>query len=155
MRDLEKLIIALKKKKLTIATAESCSGGYLAYLLTKTSGSSKVFTGGVVVYSLESKNILLKIPKTLLKKTQGVSGEVVVYLAKKVAKILKADIGAAIVGFAGPKTKPGIKPGTIYLAISYKRKTLSKKIVIAGGRDTVRKKASQIALRLISQIINK
>ena len=155
MKNLEKLIRALKKKKLTIAVAESCSGGYLAYLLTKIPGSSKVFKGSVVVYSLDTKNILLGISKSKLKKSQGVSEEISLKLAKAVAKKLNSDLGAAIVGFAGPKAKPGIKPGTVYLAAVYQRRSLSKKAVIKGNRDTVRKKASRMTLNLISQIINK
>lgn len=155
MKDLAKLIRTLKKKKLTIAVAESCSGGYLAYLLTKIPGSSKVFKAGIVVYSLDAKNTLFKIPKAKLEKSQGVSREIGLILAKRVAKKLNSDLGASIVGFAGPDAKGRVKPGTVHLGISYRRKTFSKKIVIKGNRDSVRKESSRIMIKLISQIISK
>lgn len=151
MKDLERLIKVLKRKKLTVAAAESASGGYLCYLLTKIPGSSEVFKGGVIVYSLDSKNILLKIPAPLLKKTQGVSREVAVRLAKGVAKKLKADIGTSIVGFAGP----GPCAGRVYLATAYKDKLLAKEIRLKGSRDSIRKKSSQTMIKLLVKILSR
>lgn len=144
----KKLIKKLIKNKLSLAVAESASGGYTSYLLTKTPGSSKVFKGGLVVYSLEAKNKLLGLPIKNLKKTQGVSKSVALALAKGIRKKLNADIGASLVGFAGPDSPKGIKPGTFFIAVSFK-KTRSKKIFIQGTRDQVRKKASQLLIRLI------
>ena len=128
IKKLKKLIDTLKEKKQTLALAESCSGGYASYLLTKIPGVSEVFMGSVVVYSLEAKNKLFNIPSSLLEKTQGVSKEVALKLATEVRKKLNANIGASIVGFAGPKTK---------------------KIIIKGTRDVVRKKASAHLIELI------
>jgi len=152
-----KLIVTLKEKGKTLALAESCSGGYASYLLTKIPGASKVFKGAVVVYSLDTKNKLFKIPFSLLKKTQGVSKEIALKLAIRVRKKLNADIGASIVGFAspersrraGPETKKGIKVGTIFIAYSSKNKEEVKKIIIKGSRDSVRKKASAHLINLI------
>ncbi len=101
--ELKKLITALGKRKKSLALAESCSGGYASYLLTKTPGASAVFKGAVITYSLEAKNKFFKVPYPLLKKTQGVSKEVALKLAKEVRKKFNADIGASIVGFAGPE----------------------------------------------------
>jgi nicotinamide-nucleotide amidase len=146
MQALENLIFILKTKKLTLAAAESCSGGYLSYLLTKTTGSSKVFKGGIVTYSLEAKNKFCKIPHPLLHKTQGVSKQVAELLAKGARKLFKSDIGVSIVGFAGPKGK---KVGLVYIAVADKTSVISKKMVIKGNRDTVRKKASMTAIKLL------
>ena len=74
-------------------------------------------------------------------------------LAKKVKGIFNTDIGISIVGFAGPKAKRGVNIGTVFIAVSYKNLSLSKKIVINGGRDAVRKKASYEAINLIPRII--
>jgi len=123
----KKLIATLKKDKLSLALAESVSAGYASFCLTKVPGSSKVFKGGLVVYSLDTKNILFKIPQSTLKKTQGVSKDIALKLAEKVKKKLKADIGAAVVGFAGPSTKKGVKVGTSFIAVSYKAKNWTKK----------------------------
>ena len=156
-KKLKKLTIALKEKGQTLALAESCSGGYASYLLTKIPGASEVFRGAVVVYSLDTKNKLFKIPSSLLKKTQGVSKEVALKLAAGVRKKFNAAIGASIVGFAspersrrtGPKAKKGKKAGTIFIAFSDKNKEEVRKIIIKGGRDTVRKKASAYLINFI------
>jgi len=155
MKLLKDLIVTLQKKHLTLALAESVTAGYASYLLTKISGSSKVFKGGVVVYSLDSKNKLFKIPASLLKKTQGVSKEVAVSLAKKVRQKFKADIGAAIVGFAWPGAKKGLKVGTIFIAYTARNKVLPKKMIIKGNRDTIRKKAAQSLLNFLYKNIKK
>lgn len=147
----KKLIVTLKEKGKTLALAESCSGGYASYLLTKIPGASLVFKGAVVVYSLDTKNKLFKIPFSLLKKTQGVSKEIALKLAVRVRKKLNADIGASIVGFAGPKTKKGIKVGTTFIAFSSKNTKETKKIIIKGSRDIVRKKASRLLIDFIYQ----
>lgn len=154
-KKLKKLIDTLKRKKQTLALAESCSGGYASYLLTKIPGASKVFKGSVVVYSLEAKNRLLGIPSSLLEKTQGVSKEVALELATKVRKKLNTDIGASIVGFAGPGTKKGIKVGTTFIAYSSKNKKEGKKIIIKGSRDSVRKKVSIHLIDLLYKELSK
>ncbi len=148
-KKLKKLIVTLKEKGQTLALAESCSGGYASYLLTKIPGASEVFKGAVVVYSLEAKNKLFKIPSSLLKKTQGVSKEVALKLAIRVRKKFNSDIGGSIVGFAGPKTKTGVKAGTTFIAFSNKTKQKAKKIIIKGSRDIVRKKTSAYLIDLI------
>lgn len=154
MKTLKKLIAILKKKKLSVALAESCSGGYASYLLTKLSGSSKVFKGGIIVYTLEAKNKFFKIPFKSLKKTQGVSKDIALVLAKKVRQKLNADIGGSLVGFAGPKTKKGIKVGTVLMSVADKKGILIKKVVIKGSRDRVRKNASKMLINLIYERIN-
>ena len=149
MRDRKTLISTLKKNKLTIATAESCSGGYLSYLLTKTPGSSRVFKGGIVVYSLEAKAKFFKIPSSTLKKTEGVSKKIALLLAKRTRKLFRTNLGISIVGFAGPKTKKGVKVGTVFMGLADKKGVIIKKSIIKGSRDKVRKKASQEAIEMI------
>ena len=152
MTILKKLIIALKEKKQTLALAESCSGGYASYLLTKIPGASLVFKGAIITYSLETKNKFFKVPSPLLTKTKGVSKEVALKLAAGVRKKFTADIGASIVGFAGPERSQ--RTGTIFIAFSDKSKEEVRKIIIKGNRDTVRKKASHFLMAFIYQILN-
>ena len=150
----KKLIKSLIKNKLSLAVAESASGGYASYLLTKTPGSSKVFKGGLIVYSLEAKNKLLGLSIKTLKKNQGVSKATALALAKEVRKKLNTDIGASLVGFAGPDSPKGSKPGTFFIAVSF-RKNHSQKIFIKGSRGQVRKKSSQLLIRLIYESLHR
>ncbi|MCF7869931.1 MAG: CinA family protein, partial [Candidatus Omnitrophica bacterium] len=129
-----KIFKLLKNKNLTLAATESETAGYLSYLLTKTPGSSATFKGSFVVYSLDSKNKLFKLPEKLLKKTQGVSPEIAAHLAEKTRKKLKSSIGISVVGFAGPTAKKGKKAGTTFIAISNKEKIFVISAVINGTR---------------------
>ncbi|MDD4955425.1 MAG: CinA family protein [Candidatus Omnitrophica bacterium] len=149
MAKLKNLIFYLRAKRLTISCAESVTGGYLSYLLTKTPGSSKVFKGGLVVYSLESKNKLLNISKPLLTKTQGVAEGVAVLLAKKTKQRFKTDIAVSAVGFASKPTPRNVKTGTVFLAVADNTGTISKKILLKGSRDLVRRHAGASAIELI------
>lgn len=144
-----KIFKILKNKNLTLATAESETAGYLSYLLTKTPGSSTTFKGSFIVYALEAKNKLFKIPPALLKKTQGVSPEIAAYLADSVRKKLNSDIGISIVGFAGPTTRKKIKIGTTFLAISDKEGIIVTNAIINGTRDKVRKETAKLAAEIL------
>ncbi|MCM8786675.1 MAG: CinA family protein [Candidatus Omnitrophica bacterium] len=153
MEILKNLISFCKSKKITISCAESCSGGYLSYLLTKVAGSSQVFKGSIIAYSLEAKNKFFGIKKSLLKKNQGVSKKIALFLAKNIRLLFNTDIGCSIVGFAGPTSKNKVKIGTVFIAVSNKYKTIAKKEIIEGGRDYVRKKVSLDALKMIFEIL--
>ncbi len=146
---LEKLVKILKNKKITLSVAESCTGGFVSYLLTKIPGSSKIFKGAFVTYSLESKNKFFKIPLSSLKRTEGVSEKICLLLAKKIRKKFNTDIGTAVVGFAGPKAKKGIKVGTVYISLTYRNSGCVKKVIIKGSRDKIRKTASKLLIKLI------
>jgi len=149
MAKLKNLIFYLRIKKLTISAAESASGGYLSYLLTKIPGSSKIFKGGLIVYSPESKNKLLHIPVPLLNKTQGVSEDVSILLAKRTKQFFKTDLAISLVGFASAPAQKGMKVGTIFIAVADRYGVISKKILIKGSRDCVRKQASLMAIDLL------
>jgi PncC family amidohydrolase len=149
MREISRLITILKEIKLTVAVAESVSGGYVSYLFTKVPGSSKVFKGGIVVYSLESKRKFFGITKPYLEKTQGVSKRCAIVLAKKTRRLFNSDIGCSIVGFAGPRAQKGVRVGTVFVAVSLNNRTVTKRNLIKGSRDTIRRKASQILLDVI------
>ncbi len=148
MKKLKTLVNLLKKRKKTIAVAESMSGGYLSYLLTKIPGSSNFFRLGVVAYSLQAKHKLFNIPYTILNPTQGVSEKIAKILAKKIKGILGTDLGASIVGFAGPKAKKGMR-GVVYLSLAKHRKIVTKRERISGSREEVRKKASYALIEFI------
>jgi len=118
-----KLINKLKKKKLKISFAESCTGGLLAQSITSINGASKVFNLSVVTYSNDSKNSILKVPKKIINKFGAVSEECCLSMVKNLAKISKSQINVSITGIAGPKGGSKLKPvGLVFIGINYKGK---------------------------------
>ncbi len=153
MAKLKNLVFYLRVKKLSLSSAESVTGGYLSYLLTKIPGSSKIFKGGFIVYSPQSKNKLMRIPVSLLKKTDGVSEKVSALLAKRTKKIFNTDLAVSLVGFASTPCPKDVKKGTVFISVADKYGVISKKIIINGSRDYVRKKAGDAAIELICKKI--
>ena len=99
----QKLVKILIKKKLKISFAESCTGGLLSSYITSISGSSKIFTLGLVAYSNQSKINILKVPKRIIMKHGAVSYETCLSMVKNLNKISKTNISVSITGVAGPK----------------------------------------------------
>ncbi len=148
----KKLFNYLKRRKKTIAIAESITGGYVSFLLTSFSGASSIFKFGAVVYSLEAKRKLFGLDAKQLKYTQGVSEDIARSLAKKIRDYMSADYGASIVGFAGPKAKKGMK-GVVFMGFSSGNKTITKEMKLKGNRDEIRKKASKLLIEFILENI--
>ena len=99
----QKIVRLLAKKKFKISFVESCTGGLLSSTITQISGSSKVFTIGLVTYSNQSKINTLKVPKNTIKKYGAVSYETCLSMVKNLNKISKTNISVSITGIAGPK----------------------------------------------------
>ncbi len=146
------LINVLKEKEQTIAIAESVTGGYTTYLLTKTPGASAVVKMAIVVYSLFAKEKMLGLPKKHLTRTDGVSPQTAKLLATKVRNKAKSSLGAAIVGYAGP-TAPKGKKGTVHMAVTTGKRTVVKSQNFHGSRDQIRKKSARILITLIGKIV--
>ena len=127
----EKVVKLLSKKRLKISFAESCTGGLLSSSITSISGSSKVFTLGLITYSNQAKISILKIPKRIIMKNGAVSYETCLSMVKNLNKISKTNISLSITGVAGPKGGTKKKPvGLVYIGIKKGNKTLIKKILI-------------------------
>ena len=119
----------LKKHQVTIATAESCTGGLLAHTLTNVSGSSEYFDRGVICYSNTAKMELLGIPEQLLKNYGAVSKEVAAAMAKAIQQRATVDYGLATTGIAGPTGGTKDKPvGLVFIGISTKETVVVKAI---------------------------
>ena len=132
---LDNVSFKLKKQGMTIATAESCTGGLIAHALTNISGSSDYFDRGVVSYSNKSKVELLGVPEVLINKHGAVSEEVAKAMADGIRKKSKVDIGLATTGIAGPTGGTKEKPvGLVYIAVSNSDRTLVKKFQFTGNR---------------------
>ena len=138
-------------KKITISTAESCSGGLLSSAITSISGSSKVFTLGMVIYSNKSKINILKVPKKIIKKYGAVSEQVCLTLVKNLAKLSKSNICVSITGIAGPSGATKKKPvGLVYVGIKKDNKIIIKKYLFKNkGRSYIQKTAVIKSLGLI------
>ena len=151
----QKIVRLLKKKRLKISFAESCTGGLLSSTITSISGSSKVFTIGLVTYSNQSKINLLKVPKNIIKKHGAVSYETCLSMVKNLSKISKTNISVSITGIAGPKGGTKQKPvGLIFIGINKGNKTLVKKYLFKNKkRISIQRAAVNKALNLILAFI--
>lgn len=149
---IEKLVVkTLCEKGMTLAVAESCTGGYLGKRLTDISGSSNAFLGGFITYSDKAKISLLDVKESTLEKYSAVSPEVAVEMAVGARKKLCADIGVSITGEAGPSSSTGKEVGTVYIGIATEGGAYSTKLAVARQRDReyIRRVASSNALREI------
>ena len=155
MDKLKKIVNLLKRKKLKITVAESCTGGLLSSSITSVSGSSKIFNLGLVTYSNQSKNSILKIPKKIIRKYGAVSYETCLSMVQNLGKIGKTGISVSITGIAGPKGGTKKKPvGLIYIGIKIGNKTLVKKHLFRNkGRLYIQKAAVNKSLDLILSFI--
>jgi len=140
----------LNKNNLTLATAESCTGGYLAHMITSVPGSSRYFKGSVIAYSNEVKIAQLGVSTEDLKQQGAVSEEVAKAMAEGVRKELNADISIATTGIAGPDGGTVEKPvGTVWIAYSDKHKTLAKKFNFSRDRTFIVHWSALAALNMI------
>ena len=152
MQPLSKSIVnKLIKKKLKISFAESCTGGLLSSTITSVSGSSKVFTLGLVAYSNQSKIKVLKVPKNIIRKYGSVSEPVCLAMLKNLNKISKTNISVSITGIAGPNGGTKIKPvGLVYVGIKKGNRVEVKKYLFKNkGRSYIQKAAVNKSLGLI------
>jgi len=147
---LNKISFQLKKQHLTVATAESCTGGLIAHTLTNISGSSDYFERGVVSYSNKSKMELLGVPEDLLKKYGAVGEQVAKAMAEGIRTKSKVDIGIATTGIAGPMGGTKEKPvGLVYIAISIQKNTDVKKFLFSENRLQNKESTCNAALTML------
>jgi nicotinamide-nucleotide amidase len=129
----------LLEKNITISTAESCTGGLISETLTNISGISKVFIGGAVTYSNESKVELLGVNNQTLQNCGAVSRETATEMAEGIRKRLKTDIGVSITGIAGPKGGTPEKPvGLVFIGLATDNGTITKELRLLGNRNRIR-----------------
>lgn len=146
------LVKTLREKNLTIATAESCTGGMLSHRITNVPGASEVFIGGVVAYSNELKIKFLNVPSEVIRELGAVSEEVARAMAKGICELTGASLGVGITGIAGPTGGSLYKPvGLVYIGIA---NTLNDKIEVHknhfdGTREEIKFKTTETALQLL------
>lgn len=144
----------LKKKNLTVSTAESCTGGSIAARLTSIPGSSEYFKGGIVAYSNEIKEALLNVSPDTLEKRGAVSEETVIEMVKGAMKALKTDCAVSTSGIAGPGGGTKEKPvGTVWIAAAYKNEIRTLKQETNRGREMNVERAGNNALLLLQELL--
>ena len=151
----QKVVKLLSKKRLKISLAESCTGGLLSSSITSISGSSKVFTIGLVTYSNQSKISLLKVNKKTILKHGAVSYETCLSMVKNLSKISKTNISVSVTGVAGPKGGTKQKPvGLVYIGIKKGNKTIIRKNLFKNkNRYSIQKSTVNQAYKMILNII--
>ena len=151
----QKVVRILKKKKLKISLAESCTGGLLSSSITSVSGSSKVFTISLITYSNQSKINILKIPKKIIQKYGAVSAQCCLAMVNNISKISKSKISLSITGIAGPRGGTRKKPvGVVYIGIKIRKKVVINKFNFEDkGRLYIQKQAVHKSLNLLLKLI--
>ena len=155
MKKLSKKIVSLlTKKKMNISFVESCTGGLLASSITSISGSSKVFTLGLVTYSNNAKINILKVPKNIISRHGAVSHQTCMHMVKNLNKISKTNISVSITGVAGPNGGTKKKPvGLVYIGLKKGNKLLVKKYFFKNkNRQHIQRATVSKALNLILSI---
>lgn len=150
----ENVVSLLKKHNITVATAESCTGGRLAGKLVNVSGVSDVFRQGFITYSNKAKRKLIGVNKNTLKKYGAVSKQTAKEMAQGVSVTTGADVGIGITGIAGPEGGTQEKPvGLVYIGCYVKEKAIAKEYHFVGERNDVREQSVMAALALLRTMI--
>ena len=141
------------KKKMTLAIAESCTGGLAGHRITNVPGSSKFFEMSLVSYSDEVKNKVLGVPIDVIREFGSVSSQVATAMAKRAKKMALTNVGLGITGIAGPDGGTREKPvGLVYIAIVTDDKIICKEYQFDGERREIKDQIVQKALELLREI---
>ena len=151
----KKIISLIKRKKMKLAIAESCTGGMLSSAITSVSGSSKVFTMGLVTYSNQAKTNILKVNKKIIKKYGAVSVQCCLAMVSNLSKISKSKVCISITGIAGPRGGSKQKPvGLVYIGVKIGKKVVVNKCNFKNnGRTFIQKQTVKKALNLLGNLI--
>ena len=142
------------EKKLTVTTAESCTGGMIASSIVSVSGSSAIFKSSVVTYSNEMKSKILNIPLTLINENGAVSKVIAYTMAYNVLDLINSDISIAVTGIAGPGGGSKNKPvGLVHIGIGTKQNIVTKRYLFKGNRLKIRQETTLESLKLSNKII--
>ena len=150
----KKVLNLLRKKKLKISFADSCTGGLLASSITAIRGSSKIFTLGLITYSNQSKINILKVRRNIIIKHGAVSYETCLSMVKNLSLMSKTHVSVSITGVAGPGGGTKSKPvGLVYIGVKKGKKILIKKYLFKSKkREVIQRSSVNKALNLVLSI---
>lgn len=144
----------LRKRQLTLSTAESCTGGLVGDILTNVPGSSDYYLGGVVAYSNQTKMAVLGVKEKTLQSYGAVSSQTVKEMAKGVCRVIGSDCGIAISGIAGPGGGTKDKPvGLVYIGVAFKGRVKVERHIFAGNRRVIKERSAYTALDLLRRVL--
>jgi len=150
------VLTVLDSRGLTLASAESCTGGMVASAITDIPGASAVFLGGVVAYSNDSKQRLLLVPAQTLATYGAVSSQTALDMAKGVAGAMGSDCAVSITGIAGPDGGSAEKPvGTVWFGFSIQGVATAELAHFSGDRRAIRQAATSWALERLLVLVNR
>jgi len=150
----KQLVDRLKAKGLTLATAESCTGGGIGHAVTSVPGSSSVYPGGVISYSNDVKNAVLGVPLEVLASVGAVSEETACAMAEGVKALLKSDLAVSVTGIAGPDADGTAKPvGLVFIAVTGNKGTVVYRNMFSGDRDKIRAQTVNSAMLFLLEYI--
>ncbi len=150
----EVVVKLLREKKMTLAAAESCTGGLIAKRLTDIPGASAAFRGGVVSYTNEVKHAVLGVPQELLDTYGAVSAPVAKAMAEGARRITGADLALSVTGVAGPdKDDRGNEVGTVFVGLSSPENTTVRQLALGRGRERIRTMAAHYALDMVRRYL--
>jgi PncC family amidohydrolase len=145
----------LSNKNLTLAVAESFTGGSFAAYVTDIPGSSLVFKGSVITYFNDAKTGILNIPSSLINQYGSISKECGIAMASNVQKLFNSDIGVSFTGNAGPTAHENKAVGEVYITIIYQQTIYSFPLLLKGSRKAIKKQSILYAITQIFDIISK
>ena len=148
------VVDVLKSRGLTLATAESLTGGGLGAVLTSVPGASAAYVGGVISYATRVKVDLLEVPLMIVQGDGVVSAACARAMAAGVCRVLGADVGVATTGVAGPELQEGKPAGTVFVAVADARGDAVRALRLDGDRAAIRAATSQAALELVRDRIS-
>ncbi len=146
----------LIRKSLTIAVAESCTGGLIGHMITSIPGSSAYFMGGIISYSNQAKCDLLGVSPHTLQQFGAVSGETAREMAKGVKERFITDMGLSVTGIAGPDGGSKEKPvGTVYMGFAFERnEPVSIRYLFKGDRLQIKQQTAETAIENIRRYLD-
>lgn len=148
----EQIISKLIEKNITLATAESCTGGSLGKIITSVSGVSSIYGYGFITYANEAKEKILGVSSETLEKHGAVSFETACEMAEGARRVSGSDIAVSVTGIAGPGGGSPEKPvGLVYIAIADKNGTEYRKLNLQGNRDEVRAETCNRVFQLVAE----
>ncbi|WP_394942172.1 CinA family protein [Psychromicrobium sp. YIM B11713] len=150
---LEPLVELMIQRRLSLATAESLTGGALAAELVGVPGVSAIFQGGVVAYQNRVKATVLGVSTELLDRVGSVDGEVARQMALGVCRAVGAEVGVATTGAAGPEPHDGKPVGTVFLAVAQAGRAQCREYHFSGDRAAIRAQAVRAALQLLAELL--
>ena len=149
------LSVRLIFRQLKIITVESCTGGGIGQVLTEQAGSSEWFAGGLITYTNDSKNLLAKVPKKLIKNFGAVSPQVAESMSEGVHHYFDHCISVAVTGVAGPGGGSAEKPvGTVCIATYLNNNSSVKKFLFKGNRNEIRNQTIEQALKMVLKALS-